>query len=203
MPDPGGPVWDQTCSSTPSAFTPVSLPVAAIRRAASVLTASQAVCQETPSWWANAETEVSKRCSASVAHPAALAVSFARDPASGCSSVNVVLGQSGSGHRQTRLAHSNRTDLPKHGMSWSRTRRRPWPTATTPQSGQPVTSSPVSTPRTRPVTVAVTELTWMPSTPSSASARVHQRPWEQDIELFMSGSLLVLVCLVATNSKRP
>ncbi len=50
---------------------------------------------------------------------------------------------------------------------------------------------------------AVTELTWMPSTPSSASARVHHRPPEQDIELFMSGSLLVLVCLVATNSKRP
>ncbi len=51
--------------------------------------------------------------------------------------------------------------------------------------------------------VAVTVLMWMPSTPSSASARVHQRPPEQDIELFMSGSLLVLVCLVATNSKRP
>lgn len=25
MPDPGGPVWDQKCSSTPKAFTPVSL----------------------------------------------------------------------------------------------------------------------------------------------------------------------------------
>jgi hypothetical protein len=36
----------------------------------------------------------------------------------------------------------------------------------------------------------VTELMWRPSTPSSASARVHQRPPEQDIELFMSGSLL-------------
>ena len=37
------------------------------------------------------------------------------DPASGCSSVNVVLGQSGSGQRQTRLAHSSRTGRPKHG----------------------------------------------------------------------------------------
>jgi hypothetical protein len=190
MPVPGGPVWDQTCSSTPSASTPSSRPAAAIRRAASTRTASQMVCQETPSWWARAETEVSNRCSASVAHPTALVVSFARDPAIGCSSVNVVLGQSGSGHRQTRLAHRSRTGRPKHGMSWSRIGRRPWPTATTPQSGQPVTSSPVSTPRTRPAPVAVTELMWMPSTPSSASARVHHRPWEQDIELFMSGSLL-------------
>jgi hypothetical protein len=107
--------------------------------------------------------------------------------------VNVILGQPGSGHRHTRLDHSNRTGLPKHGMSWSRTHRRPWPTATTPQSGQPLTFSPVPTRRTRPVPVAVTALTWMPSTPSSASARVHQRPQEQDIELFMSGSLLGLV----------
>jgi hypothetical protein len=76
----------------------------------------------------------------------ARAVSFARGPAIGCLSVNVVLGQPGSGHRQTRLARSNRTGLPKQGMSCSRTRRRPWPTATTPQSGQPVTFSPVSTP---------------------------------------------------------
>jgi hypothetical protein len=51
--------------------------------------------------------------------------------------------------------------------------------------------------------VAVTVLMWTPSTPSSASARVHQRPWEQDIELVMSGSLLCFGCLVATNSKRP
>jgi hypothetical protein len=37
------------------------------------------------------------------------------------------------------------------------------------------------------------ELTGTPSTPSSASARVHQRPTEQDIEPFMSGLLLILV----------
>jgi hypothetical protein len=145
-----------------------------MRRVASALMASQTVCQETPSWWARAETEVSNRCSASVAQPTARVVSFARGPASGCSSVNVALGKSGSGQRQTRLAHSSRTGLPKHGMSWSPTWRRPWPTATTPQSGQPARSTPVSTPSKRPVPVAVTELTWTPSTPSSASARMHQ-----------------------------
>ena len=82
IPVPGGPVWDQTCSSTPSASTPVSLPVAEIRPVALLFTASQTVCQETPSWWARAETEVSKCCSASVAQAAARAVSFALGPAS-------------------------------------------------------------------------------------------------------------------------
>ena len=32
MPDPGGPVWDQTSSSMPSAFTPDRLPAAGNRR---------------------------------------------------------------------------------------------------------------------------------------------------------------------------
>jgi len=32
------------------------------------------------------------------------------------------------------LAHTSRTGRPKHGLSWSRTCRRPCPTATTPQS---------------------------------------------------------------------
>jgi hypothetical protein len=40
--------------------------------------------------------------------------------------------------------------------------RRPWPTATTPHAGQPVTASPVSTCSSRPVPVAVTDLMWMP-----------------------------------------
>ncbi len=56
---------------------------------------------------------------------------------------------------------------------------------------------------TSPAAVAVTELPWMPSTPSSASARVLPAAIGTNIELFMGGSPLVLVCLVATNSKRP
>jgi hypothetical protein len=51
--------------------------------------------------------------------------------------------------------------------------------ATTPQSEQPVRSSPVST--CKPVPVTVTALMWTPSTSSKASARMHQRPPEQDI----------------------
>lgn len=88
----------------------------------------------------------------------------------GCSSLNVVLGQSGSGQPQTRLAHSRHTGFPKQGMSRSRSWRRPWPTATTPHSKQPPSSWPDSTPRAKPALVAVTEWTSMPSTPSSASA---------------------------------
>lgn len=76
-------------------------------------------------------------------------------------------------------------------------------TATTPQSGQPARSTPDSRLSTRPIPVAVTELTRMSSTPRSASARVHQRPREQDIELFMSGSLFGFGCLTATNSRGP
>lgn len=72
-----------------------------------------------------------------------------------------------------------------------RTCRRPWPAATTPHSGQPVAVSPVSTHKTRPAPTAVTELTWMPAIPSSASIRSHQRPPEHDRELFRSGSLLL------------
>jgi hypothetical protein len=49
--------------------------------------------------------------------------------------------------------------------------------------------------------VAVTEVTWMPSTPSSASAHMHQRPLKQDTEL-ASGSLLNLDAWSLTNSKK-
>jgi len=54
------------CSSTPSAFTPVSRSVLPMHLGASAWMASQRVCQETPSWWAKAEIEVSNRASASV-----------------------------------------------------------------------------------------------------------------------------------------
>jgi hypothetical protein len=40
-----------------------------------------------------------------------------------------------SAQRHTRLAQIKGTGLPKHGMSCSRTGRRPWPTATTPTPG--------------------------------------------------------------------
>lgn len=43
-----------------------------------------------------------------VAHRSPLTVGFARDPVSACSTVNVVLRQSGFGHRQIRVTHSNR-----------------------------------------------------------------------------------------------
>jgi hypothetical protein len=114
---------------------------------------------------------VSKRCSASVAHAMARAVSFARGSAHSYCSVNVVLGQSGSGHRRICLAHSSHTGRPKHGMSWSRACRRPCPTATTPQSEQPPMVSPVSMRRTRPVPLVVTGQTRMPSSGTCGSRR--------------------------------
>jgi len=58
------------------------------RRVASNSTASQQECQSTPRWRATAETVVSSNVNASVAHRAALLVSFARGGTSSCCSVN-------------------------------------------------------------------------------------------------------------------
>jgi hypothetical protein len=55
------------------------------RSFAAAAVTSRTVCQETASWRAKAETEVSKPCSASVAHATARAVSFTLRSASGCS----------------------------------------------------------------------------------------------------------------------
>lgn len=140
--------WRTTCSSTPSAFTPVSRPVTAIRRAASVLMASQAVWQETPSWWARAETEVSKTLQA-VGRPCDGPGSEFR-PGPG---QLMLFSECGSRAARVRASPDTLGPQQPHRPAKtrdvrSRTRRRPCPTATTPQSGQPLIVSLVSTCRT-------------------------------------------------------
>ena len=54
-------------------------------------------------------------------------------------------GQSGLAHRQVRLRQRSSTGRPKHGVSMSRTSRRPWLPITTPQSRQPSTRAGDST----------------------------------------------------------
>jgi hypothetical protein len=88
---------------------------------------------------------VSSWASASTAQPIAREVSMARGAISSCVSDQVVCAQSGSPQRQTRFNHTISTGNPKHGASAASTRRRPCPTASTPQLGQPVTSASVST----------------------------------------------------------
>ena len=70
--------------------------------------------------------------------PTARVVSLARGATSSWVSENVEVGQAGSAHRQTRLRQTSTVGVPKHGASWARCSRRPCPTATTPQVGQPV-----------------------------------------------------------------
>jgi len=83
------------------------------------------VCQSTRRWWAGAETVVSSRASASVAHPTAREVSTAGGGISSCSSDHVPDGQANSGQRHTRFNHTIATDRPKHGASAATRRRRP------------------------------------------------------------------------------
>ena len=121
-------------------FTPASLRGSATRARASTSIAFQAVCQSTPRCRARAETVVSSSLSASTAQPTARTVSAARRGATSWASLNVPVQQPGSRQRQIRTSHRTRVTRPKHGASCSTLVRRPWPTASTPQVGQPCSS---------------------------------------------------------------
>lgn len=122
----------QMCSSTPRVCTPWRRSGLLMRRSASAPIASQAVCQSTPRCRAIAETVVSSCRNASTAHAIARVVSLDRAPAYEWSSVHVDTAQAFSAQRQIRVRHRTSTGRPKHGVSFRRTTRRPWPTATTP-----------------------------------------------------------------------
>jgi hypothetical protein len=74
-----------------------------VRAQASTSTASQQVCQSTPSCRASADTVVSSELSALVAQATARVVSTIRDGAISCASVKVSVGHSGSGLRVLAL----------------------------------------------------------------------------------------------------
>jgi len=111
-----------------------------------------------------------------MAHQHARVVSSARGRASASScSVNTPAAQSGSAQRHVRLRHTSSTGRPKHGVSTSRTSRRPWLVATTPHTRHPSTRGADST-TTRshdPVRPSrwSTATTWTPSKPTSRSQR--------------------------------
>jgi len=80
-----------------------------------------------------------------IAHQIALLVSRTRDAASVArSSVNVPTAHPGSGHDQVRRRHRIRTGTPAHEMSCNTRTRRPWDTATTPQTPHPSSRAGVS-----------------------------------------------------------
>ena len=103
-----------------------------------------------------------RSASASVAHRTARTVSTARGGAMSWVSVNVPVGHAGSRQRQIRSSHRTSVTRPKHGASCSIRDRRPWPTATTPQPGQPASTLSDSTVRTsRPQSSSSTSSTCM------------------------------------------
>jgi hypothetical protein len=85
-----------------------------------------------------------------VAQFTAPVVRFARGPANGYSSVNVVLGHSRSAQRARHIWPTAAAPVGRRECDGVGPARSPRPTATTPQLEQPATSSPVSTPRTSP-----------------------------------------------------
>jgi hypothetical protein len=124
----------QMCSSTPSELTPARRAGSLTRRSITGRTASQTVCQSTPSRRATAATLVSSHPSAATAQSTARAVSRARGGIAGWASVRHTVAHSGFGQRQTRLRHSTMAIAPKQGTSWARCSRRPWPTAVAPHA---------------------------------------------------------------------
>ena len=96
---PGGPTWDQTCSSTPRASTPASRSSAANWSSMTGATASQTVFQATPSISASAETAMSWERSWPTAQAIARVVSLPRGAASSWTSLNVVTSQASSRQR--------------------------------------------------------------------------------------------------------
>jgi hypothetical protein len=85
----------------------------------------------------SSSSQVSAGSSASVAYATARRVSLARGGRKSCCSLNEPTEQAGSEQRQIRLRQGTRTGVPKHGASPASCTRRPCPTATTPQPGQP------------------------------------------------------------------
>ena len=129
-----------------------------------------------------AETVVSSNVNASVAHRAALLVSFPRGGTNSCRSVNTPFGQPGSRHPHNRASHTSRTGPPKQGTSATTLRRRPWPTATTPHEGQPPTSASDSMVSTNRSGRRSTVRTCIPGTSNRVSVRGHQGAREAHVE---------------------
>ena len=93
--------------------------------------------------------------------------------------LNVPTWPAGSEERQIRLRQRTRTRIPNQGTSAASSTRRPYPTATMPQPGQPPTSPSVPRVRTQPLRLAVNIGDVHPGTSSRASAgRPRQRPIE-------------------------
>jgi hypothetical protein len=118
--------WCQTCSSTPSRATPANRVSSSAARARIGWIERHTVRHVVPSCRASPEIEACSRRNCSIAHQHARAVSNARGAATcGSCSVNIPVGQAGSGQVQVRLRHRSRTGRPKHGVSISSTNRRP------------------------------------------------------------------------------
>ena len=134
---------------------------------------SHTVRHPVPSWRRIPFTEACSRRICSIAHRHARVVSDERGAAmpSSCST-NVATGHPGSGQTHRRLRQMIRTGRPIAGASTNATATRPWPCATTPQVGQPMTVGSDSTVTTSaPPSSRSTPITCSPSNPTNTSQR--------------------------------
>lgn len=111
-----------------------------------------------------------------VAHATARPVSLARAGSASCCSVTEPTGQPGCRHRQSRLRHRTHAGRPNAGASASSCTRRPWPSASTPQPGQPTgpgsvsTSSTITSSRTSTATTCTRSIA---NTPQAGAHEAH------------------------------
>ena len=134
-------------------------------------TARHNVYHEVPSWRDRPWTVACSRRSWPIAQVTARHVNDPRGRTSpGCCSTNTPTGQPASGQRHVRWRQRIVTGTCP-GTSCNRRRRRPRPTATTPQAGQPISCHGVETVTVSDVGPRSTCSTWTPSRPSSRSQR--------------------------------
>jgi hypothetical protein len=100
----------------------------------------------------------------------ARSVSTARGQTAAARSVQVRTPQAGSRQRQMRLHHNSTTGRPPAGRSRTRTVRRPWSSARTPQPMQPTTAAVVWTVSCHSPPTMSAARTSKPSRPSSLEA---------------------------------
>jgi hypothetical protein len=136
-----------------------------------------AACHDTPKPRAARATDCSPGPTRRQISARARSVSTARGAISSHSSDHVPAGHAGSAQRHSRLAHTSTTGRSAIGRSRTTTRRRPWPTARTPQDGHQARSWVVSTASHHSPVVSSSNCarTTNPSSPSSADTPLPSR----------------------------
>jgi hypothetical protein len=157
-------------SSRPRVATPSRRPVSSTSGVPCSATARMMVAQPTPRSRATAATAWASVPTRRQASARARSVSTARGWMAVARSVQVRTLQAGSRQRQRRWCQASTTGRPPIGRSRTRTVRRPWSSARTPQPMQPTTVAVVWTVSCHSPAATCAARTWKPSRPSSLEA---------------------------------